>query len=440
MRKRKFILVLFFLLCLGMSSGTASAAGKTGWVKKSNQWYYFGADGKLMKNSWVKWNGEWYFLKADGKMATGWLKAGKNLFNFTGSGAARRGWYNYRGRWYYLNSIGKAQTGWIWSNGKWYYLDQNGVMKTGWIKDKGKLYFLNHPNGDMRTGWKQSGNKWYYLKSDGAMATGWIKDGGRWYYLGRNGVMATGWLKLKEGYYYLRLDGSMVTGQQKINGKGYVFKASGLWDPKAKYTGVDPDKPMVALTFDDGPGPYTNQLLESLNSYGAKATFFLVGTSIPKYPSAVSKMDSYGMEIGNHTYSHAYLTRLGYGGVQNEIAATNNLIRNLTGHGATVMRPPYGAYNNTVLSAAGLPAIYWSIDTRDWETKNTQSTINRVLREVRDGSIILMHDIHAATVSAAIQLIPMLQSRGYQLVTVSEMGKYREGGLYAGALYRNMYP
>ncbi len=99
------------------------------------------------------------------------------------------------------------------------------------------------------------------------------------------------------------------------------------------------------------------------------------------------------------------------------------------------MRPPYGAYNSSVLSCVGVPAILWSIDTRDWEHRNADRTVSNVLTQVKDGDIILMHDIHKATVDAAERLIPELKRRGYQLVTVSELAKYKQKSLSAGNVY-----
>ena len=142
-----------------------------------------------------------------------------------------------------------------------------------------------------------------------------------------------------------------------------------------------------------------------------------------------------GCEIGNHTYNHPTLTRLSVADIQSQINRTNQYIKKATGSNATVMRPPGGAWNNTVKSAVGLPVILWSIDTRDWEPRNAQSTINSVLKNVKDGDIVLMHDIHKQSVDAAEVIIPELVKRGYQLVTVSELAQYRGSGLSSGSVY-----
>ena len=202
---------------------------------------------------------------------------------------------------------------------------------------------------------------------------------------------------------------------------------------------IDPNKPMIALTFDDGPAVGTTRILDALEANGQAATFFVVGSNARIYQETIARADELGCEIGNHTYNHPNLTRCTVSEIQSEINSTNDYIRSATGHNATVMRPPYGANNETVRQTVGLPLILWSIDTRDWETRNTQSTINNVLNNVRDGDIILMHDIHASTVDAAVYLIPELVSRGYQLVTVSELAEYR-GGLTAGTNYYSIRP
>ena len=125
--------------------------------------------------------------------------------------------------------------------------------------------------------------------------------------------------------------------------------------------------------------------------------------------------------------------------IQSEISSTNAQIRALTGHNATLVRPPYGAYNSNVQINAGAPLILWSIDTLDWKTRNAKNTINVVMNEVKDGSIILMHDIHSPSVDAAEVLIPKLIASGYQLVTVSELAKYRSVAMYSGGVYNAFY-
>ncbi len=131
---------------------------------------------------------------------------------------------------------------------------------------------------------------------------------------------------------------------------------------------------MVALTFDDGPGQYTERILNTLAANGAKATFFMLGTNIPNYPDAVKKMESLGCELANHTFDHKDLATLDYDSDSKRGKFYKRQLNALVGHGASLVRPPYGSYNSTVKSVIGFPMILWSIDTLDWKTKNAQST------------------------------------------------------------------
>ena len=179
----------------------------------------------------------------------------------------------------------------------------------------------------------------------------------------------------------------------------------------------------VALTFDDGPGAGTERILDCLSANGAKATFFVVGTSINRYPDVLKRAHSLGMEIANHTANHPRLTSLSLSSVKNEIFGNADAIENITGVRPTLVRPPYGSYNQSVISSVNTPFILWSIDTLDWKTRNAQKTVEAVLSEVEDGDIILMHDIHIPTADATEILVPELIKRGFELVTVSELAQ-----------------
>lgn len=199
---------------------------------------------------------------------------------------------------------------------------------------------------------------------------------------------------------------------------------------------IDPGRPMVALTFDDGPSAAnTHRILNVLEANGAKATFYVVGTNIHGAGAdAMRRAVSLGCEIGNHTYNHENLVKISAQSVRDTIARTSARITEVTGVAPTTMRPPYGSINSTVLANTGMPVILWNIDTLDWKTKNTSRTVNHVLSNVKDGDIILMHETYATSAAAAEIIIPELVSRGYQLVTVSELAALR-GGLTAGKTY-----
>ena len=234
--------------------------------------------------------------------------------------------------------------------------------------------------------------------------------------------------------YYFTADGKMATGKQKVGLAECEFNKKGELVSK-KESSIDPKKPMVALTFDDGPGKRTGELLAQLEKYNAHATFFMLGQKVSSYPDVVKKMKEIGCELGNHSYSHQNLAKASVAGITDELGKTNAGIAQIAGEGATVMRPPYGAISDTLKSTVGMPMILWNIDTLDWKTRNAQKTIETTMNNVDDGDIILLHDIHTESVDAALQLIPKLQEAGYQLVTVSELAAAKGVTLENGGRY-----
>lgn len=239
--------------------------------------------------------------------------------------------------------------------------------------------------------------------------------------------------------YYFNADGEMVTGEMKKGFTTYVFDAEGKL--VSEESSLDVNKPMVALTYDDGPGARTGELLDYLEQNEAHASFFLLGECISDSNGQyIKRMVDIGCEVANHSFSHPQLTKLSDEGIKEEINKTNAKIAEMTGGvTATLMRPPYGAINDTVRGAVGMPMIMWSVDTLDWKTRNAQSTIDHVMSNVKDGDIILMHDIHSATIDASEQLIPKLQAAGYQLVTVSELAEARGIVMEAGQSYSEFW-
>lgn len=196
---------------------------------------------------------------------------------------------------------------------------------------------------------------------------------------------------------------------------------------------------MIALTFDDGPhGVYTNSILDTLETYGAKATFFTLGMQVNTYPSVLKRAKEMGCEIGSHTYSHSDLTASSFGKIQKEINTARDAIVSATLCAPTLFRPPYGNHNSTVRTTAGLPVILWNVDTRDWSSRNAEAIVQHVLANVADGNIILMHDIYASTAEAVKILVPALIKRGYRLVTVSDMAKEKGIQLTNGMVYRGL--
>ena len=201
---------------------------------------------------------------------------------------------------------------------------------------------------------------------------------------------------------------------------------------------ADASGPMVAMTFDDGPSRYTSSILDTLSAYGCRATFFVVGQNAAVYKSTVARAASLGMEIGNHTYSHPDLTKQAYANIQSQISRTDTAVYNACGQYTRLLRPPYGAHNSTVRSAAGKPLIMWSLDTRDWESRDADKVVANILNNVKDGDIILMHDLYQSTANAAARVVPELLRRGYRIVTVSELAAGKGKTLKSGSVYNSI--
>lgn len=319
-----------------------------------------------------------------------------------------------------------------WDGDKFKKYDGTYVMND-FVVSKGKTYYFD-ADGNKVAGKQTINNATYFFNKDGVMQTGWKKTDDGTYYLGDNGAAVIGWQTIEEDDYYFDNSGIMATGEVQVGLAKCTFSKKGKLKSKGDVN-IDASKPMVALTFDDGPGERTGELLAQLEKYNAHATFFMQGKNIPGKEDFVKKMKETGCELGNHSYDHPQLTKLSADKIANQIGTTNDLIQQAAGSTATVMRPPYGAINDTVRSSVGLPMILWSIDTLDWKTRNAQSSIDTVMNDVQDGDVILMHDIHTESIDAALVLIPKLEEAGYQLVTVSEMAKAKGVALQNGEKY-----
>ncbi|MGI5282471.1 polysaccharide deacetylase family protein [Nonomuraea polychroma] len=177
----------------------------------------------------------------------------------------------------------------------------------------------------------------------------------------------------------------------------------------------------VALTFDDGPGLYTDALLRHLKAHRARATFFVVGQNVAAYPAILRRTVAAGHEIGGHTWSHADLTRLPAAAVRSEFARTDQAIKAVTGLVPRIIRPPYGALNASVRMQTTRPMVMWSVDTLDWLHRDSAKVTKKALKSVRPGSIVLFHDIHPTTVQAMPRILTTLSARGYTFVTVSQL-------------------
>lgn len=203
---------------------------------------------------------------------------------------------------------------------------------------------------------------------------------------------------------------------------------------------IDPSKPMIALTFDDGPyAPVGNRIMDTLEKHNGRATFFVVGNRVPNYKTEINRMQQNGHEIANHTYDHKYLNKLGAAEIRRQIEKCNEIVASVTGVPPKLVRLPGGLKNSTVLANVHYPMLMWNIDTLDWKTRNAQKTVDAVLGKVQDGDIVLMHELYLSTADAIDTIVPALTEQGYQLVTVSEMASFR-GGMSAGGIYNKFRP
>lgn len=198
---------------------------------------------------------------------------------------------------------------------------------------------------------------------------------------------------------------------------------------------IDKSKKMIALTFDDGPNYNTSKVIDVLNKYDIKATFFVLGSRAINNKNILKKMADSGMEIGNHTYNHLLLTKYDENKIRSEIEDTSEVIYSATKKRPKLLRPSYGSVNNKIKKVANMPIIIWDIDTLDWKYHNSKRITSRVVNKVRDGDIILMHDIYSASLNALSNIIPILQDNGYEFVTIDELFYYKGISLENGKVY-----
>lgn len=262
----------------------------------------------------------------------------------------------------------------------------------------------------------------YPLKNDLAkasqMSIGWNEnENGKWYQNADGTYFAGGMQEIDGSTYYFDENGYIQTGWVSVGFDDYYFNDDGTYDPNTH-------KPRIALTFDDGPGEYTDELLDCLEENNAHATFFMLGQNVVNWESTVQRMVDLGCEIGNHTWDHPSqtLTNMSIDDVVTEFQKTDDALQQACGQISTVARAPYGAANQDIYDAVQKPFFMWSLDTEDWKLMDATADYDAVMNgDLTDGSVILMHDIHEPSVQAALKLIPDLVAKGYKLMTVSEL-------------------
>ncbi|WP_195985757.1 polysaccharide deacetylase family protein [Clostridium sp. D33t1_170424_F3] len=200
---------------------------------------------------------------------------------------------------------------------------------------------------------------------------------------------------------------------------------------------IDKSRPVVALSFDDGPNAkVTPRILDILKQNNARATFFVLGNRVDSYASILQREYEEGHEIGNHSYNHPSLTKLSVKDITYQVNETDARISQLVPVVPTLLRPPYGAVNDAVKTSVQKPLALWSIDTLDWKTRNKDAVVKEVIGKVKDGDIILMHDMYSTTADALEVILPELSKQGFQFVTVSELLAEKEITPVAGKVYR----
>lgn len=325
---------------------------------------------------------------------------------------------------------------WVSERDQSYYYNEKGEKSRGLTVIGDKTYYFDNKLNYMKKGWATVDGSRHYFGEDGVMATGTVSADGNTYYFDENGVMAVGWQERDGQTYYYDENGVQAFGFRQIDGKDCWFdEMTGAY----KQTNIDTSKPMVAITYDDGPSSVTGKILDILEKNGAKATFFQIGNQVESYPDVEKRINSLGCELANHTWEHKWLSSLDVDGINYQLDHTSDTVESITGRRPKLMRPPGGFYNETVQAEADMPMIYWSVDTEDWKTRDAKKTISAVLDHVKDGDIVLMHDLYEQTAEASETIIPELIKRGYQLVTVSELAQARGVSMENGKVYYSFY-
>lgn len=179
--------------------------------------------------------------------------------------------------------------------------------------------------------------------------------------------------------------------------------------------------PRIALTFDDGPGPYTERLLDGLKERGVKASFFLIGRSVKEYPEAVKRMEEEGHLIGNHTYSHVKLKGLSPEETRREIQKTDEAVYEITGKHVAYLRPPFGEWAEDLELTYPVLPVMWTVDPLDWTTENVEEIVDRVVTQAGENDMILLHDCYDSSVEAALRIVDRLLAEGFDFVRVDEL-------------------
>lgn len=394
--------------------------------------YYF----VLMKRGWVKTDAGTYFYDDSGKPYSGLNKMPDNTMR------------------YFDPATNLMVTGEAVIDGGNYLFDSEGRMLYGRQMVNSVARYYNPSTGKMQSGWIDAENGKYYFDNKGAGASGLsVIDGKQYYFDKETGLMSKGKINVDgEDYFFDQETGAGIDGIIAVEGKthgfigGRMLKNSRAFDGKNLYyfgkegevvREIDGSKPMVALTYDDGPSVYTGSIIDTFEEYGQKCTFFLVGDRISWNEEAAKREAELGYQQGNHTFNHNRLTSLDEKTIKEKLKKTDDELIRISGKPSSCLRPPEGRYNDTVKKVCEVPIILWNVDSRDWESKDCDKVCGQVIGKVKDGDIVLMHDLYKSTAEATKKIVPALVKQGFQLVTVEEMGIIKTGGkgLEKGVVY-----
>lgn len=222
-------------------------------------------------------------------------------------------------------------------------------------------------------------------------------------------------------------------GEEPVGGD--TTEEPGKTEPVGRF--VDSEKPMIAITFDDGPNRNnTPAILDIFEQYDGRATFFVVGYMLDKFSEYALDAYQRGFQIGNHTQNHSQLPKLSEERILKEIQDVNEKLNKLGIPGEAMFRPPYGDRNDFMQKNVTVPMIGWSVDSEDWKSRNEDMIYDRIVGKVKDGDIVLLHDLHEVTAKAMQKIVPALVEQGFQLVTVAELFEAKGIVPEAGKYYR----
>lgn len=229
-----------------------------------------------------------------------------------------------------------------------------------------------------------------------------------------------------------------ITNEENNSKKNEILDENNDIDDKEK-DDIKEKKPLkyVALTFDDGPSSFTEEIIDLLQKYNYNATFFVLGNKLNlNYKDILKKSIKNGNEIGVHGYSHRSFTKMRQATMEEEITKTKKYIKNLTGYESTLVRPPYGNITKTIKNYNLGPYILWNNDTLDWKLRDANKISSRLINSVEDKSIILMHDTYLTTFKALEIILPYLKENNYVVTTVSKIYELNGITLESNKSYR----